>query len=142
MSCFWDTLFRNINHEPRSVFVIDYYAKKEYDLIDYYKKIPKNIQELCLLFKEKNKLTKHVICNGEQITEKQMKENYEHIKNYDTKTMNSGYLCSTFDPFLFLTSELFEVKVINNYMTFQIVYENRNKNNYEIIVNNNDSHMW
>ena len=71
-----------------------------------------------------------------------MKENYEHIKNYDTKTMNSGYLCSTFDPFLFLTSELFEVKVINNYMTFQIVYENRNKNNYEIIVNNNDSHMW
>lgn len=141
MSCFWDTLFRNIKYEKKSFFVIDYYSGKEYDLVSYYKNEPKNIKELCLLLKNKNKLTKNALCNGEKITEKQMKENFEHIKDYDISTINNGYFCSTFDPFLFLISELYEVKVINNYMTFKIIYDYE-YSNHEITINNNDAHMW
>ena len=143
MSCFWDTLFRNIQHEKKSFCLVNHYSNKGYNgLVNYYQNEPSNRTELCLLLKKKNKFTRNVLCNGEEITEKQMKENFEHVKDYDISTMNNGYFCSTFDPFLFLISELYEVKIINNYMTLKVIYDNKKNSNYEIIVNNNDSHMW
>ena len=94
-----------------------------------------------IYLKENNKFTHNVRWNGEVLTKKQLEENFQHVKDYDVKTINNGYLCSTFDPFLLLISEIYNVKVINNYMDYKIIYDNINSRK-EITINNNNSHMW
>jgi len=141
MSCFWDSLFRNLI-QKKSFFLINHYSNKEYhDLYRYYDKDIKNVLDLSLYLKENNKFTHNVRWNGEVLTKKQLEENFQHVKDYDVKTINNGYLCSTFDPFLLLISEIYNVKIINNYMDYKIIYDNINSRK-EITINNNNSHMW
>jgi len=51
--------------------------------------------------KARNQLVGNVLWNGEEISEKMQKENYQHIKDYSTQTVKQGYICSINDPFLF-----------------------------------------
>lgn len=67
--------------------------------------------------KEQNSFvyTNQVKWQGATLTRKCRIENYYHIKHYDTRTINNGYLCSVCDPFLILICALFQTNIIHNF---------------------------
>jgi hypothetical protein len=67
--------------------------------------------------------TPHVLWNNELLTKKQLDENHEHVLNLDVGSIRGGYDCSTFDPFLFLISQLFKIHIIHDYNGHIITYQ-------------------
>jgi hypothetical protein len=128
MTCFWDGLIKAIDN-------------KAFQVIGYRRK-PSPKQFVSLL-KNHNRKTRSVICNGEYLTNKQLNENYQAIKELDINRIHNGYYCSTFDPFLFLVSELFLLDIYHKYNRTCIIYQNiRNRHNNKIKVFSNRSHFW
>ena len=125
MSCFWDTLIKNIKRED---------LKKILNLNT------SNPTEFAELLKKNNIKTKNVMWNDIKITDKQLEENYNHIKDYNSSSIKNGYDCSTFDPFLILISEIFNISINHNYLGNSIKYTNNH--NYTINITSNKGHMW
>ena len=98
MSCFWDSLTQALTNEELKVL-----------------EIKRNTLELIKIIKIVNKLTPNVLWQGKSLSPKEMKENHEHVKNYDSKTYNQGYMTSSADPFLILFAELFGWNITFNY---------------------------
>ena len=71
----------------------------------------------------KNKITDNVVVNGEELTEKQKKENYERIRKIGN--IKNGYLMSSFDPLLVLICELYETNLVHNFNGHKIIYTNK-----------------
>jgi len=126
MSCFWDTLINKINKN-------DIHNVLKIDNIN-----PTNFAKELI---KKNKLVNTILVNNKETTKNQQKENYEHIKDYDISTINDGYNCSTFDPFLILISDLFSITINNNYDNNLIIYKPIAHSRYIIELKNNKSHM-
>ena len=74
--------------------------------------------------KQKNCKTTDVKWNGQNLTSLQLKENMEAIKELKINTIQRGYFCSTFEPFIFLYAQLFTVNVSHNYMGHMMKYTN------------------
>lgn len=89
--------------------------------------------------KEHNIRTKHVIVCSDQmasgsddilpdfmkdgkLSESQIEENFESIKEFDPNTIDDGYYCSTCDPFLILICEIFKINILHNYCGNMIKY--------------------
>ena len=68
------------------------------------------------------KKTKDIKWNGETLTDKQLEENFEHIRDFNVNSIGGGYLCSTCDPFLFLVCQLFQVDINHNYRGYMMRY--------------------
>jgi hypothetical protein len=76
-----------------------------------------------------------------------MQENKERIKNFDISSIISGYDCSTFEPFLFLISQIYRVDIKHNYNGNMITYKyigNTDKNicNKLLYFNSDRGHFW
>lgn len=129
MSCFWNTIINKLENN---------------DLINFFNGTVKSVKpdQFAYLLKEKNKKTNNILWQDNDLTERQKEENLEHIKNYDIKTINDGYLCSTCDPFLFLICELFEISIINYYNNLKLEYKNKIKSRYTISLRSDNGHMW
>lgn len=48
---------------------------------------------------------------GDEVGEKQRRENAAAVQNYDTKTVGEGYWCGSCDPFLLLVSHVAGVHI-------------------------------
>lgn len=94
--------------------------------------------------KNNNTPTTHILCNDVHITEKQIIENTNAIKELDERTIHNGYLCSTFDPVLFLVCELFKISIHHNYHSSKICYTNTlyNQPNHIYKVSSDLGHFW
>jgi len=126
MSCFWDTLIKNI--------------KKE-DLTNILNITTTKPLDFCNGLKGMNCKTENVFWNGSRITEKQYEENIEWINEYQPNTIGNGYDCSTFDPFLFLITEIFQIEIQHHYNGTFIQYQYKNPR-YSIKIQSNKGHMW
>lgn len=128
MACFWNSIIDRLNKD------------------EYFKKINNNIklipEHLILSLKENNRKTNNIIWQNNELTNKQKEENFEHIKLYNVKDIYNGYYCSTFDPFLFLICDLFDISITNYYNNNKIEYNNKFKSRYTMILYNNKGHMW
>tara|TARA_X000000950_G_C13684958_1_gene565531 strand:+ start:333 stop:719 length:387 start_codon:yes stop_codon:yes gene_type:complete len=128
MACFWNSIINRLNKD------------------NYFKQINNNIRlipkHLVLSLKKNNRKTNNIIWQGEELTEKQKDENFEHINSYNIKDIYNGYYCSTFDPFLFLICDLFDISITNIYNNNKIEYINKFKSRYTMILYNNKGHMW
>lgn len=128
MACFWNSIINRLNKD------------------NYFKQINNNIrlipEHLVLSLKKNNRRTNNIIWQGEELTEKQKDENFEHINSYNIKEIYNGYFCSTFDPFLFLICDLFDISITNIYNNNKIEYINKFKSRYTMILYNNKGHMW
>lgn len=128
MACFWNSIINRLNKD------------------NYFKQINNNIrlipEHLVLSLKKNNRRTNNIIWQGEELTEKQKDENFEHINSYNIKEIYNGYYCSTFDPFLFLICDLFDISITNIYNNNKIEYINKFKSRYTMILYNNKGHMW
>lgn len=127
MSCFWDTLLKRI---------------KSNDLIYLLNNDKITPINFALKLKKKNKIVKNIIINGKKITKNQQNENYNHIINYNINTINDGYYCSTFDPFLILIANIFSITINNNFDNNLIIYKPYIYSRYEIELKNNKGHMY
>ena len=94
--------------------------------------------------KQQNVLCKGIKVNEEELSQQQLKENFEAIQNYNTKDVNKGYLCSTCEPFLCLLSHLSGCRIVHEYNRVSITYEpwETKNSNHEIVFKSNTSHFW
>lgn len=111
MTCFWDGIISSLDINDYKKIGID---KKP------------SPRDFVINLKKHNIKTSNVLWCNNKITDKQLGENYEAINNYDIKTINKGYFCSTFDPFLFLISEIFKLNIQHCYLKNTINYKNIN----------------
>ena len=111
MTCFWDGILHNLTNED---FQRTFQINK-----------PTNTNFVNLL-KNNLRKTKDLTWNGETLSENQLNENYEHIRDFDVNSIHNGYLCSTCDPFLFLVCELFNIDINHNYCGYLMKYKVRN----------------
>lgn len=140
MTCFWDGIIQSL---LKNKIIPNNSSKKPIDFVKY--------------LKEHNKKTINVTCNNEKLTDKQLQENYEHINQLKIENINQGYDCSTFDPFLFLVSQHFQVDIIHRYCNIPIKYtytlpKNKDskiiyntqvhQNKKTLIVFSNKRHFW
>tara|TARA_B100001093_G_C26477166_1_gene863199 strand:- start:296 stop:685 length:390 start_codon:yes stop_codon:yes gene_type:complete len=108
MTCFWDGILNNLTNDD---FQINFKINKP------------NNKGLVIFLKEQNsKETKNIKWNGTQLRDQEIEENFIHIKDYNVKSMNGGYLCSTCDPFLILICTIFNVNINHNYCGHMIKY--------------------
>ncbi len=99
--------------------------------------------ELLQKIQKENTKTDDIYWNNEKLTEKQLEENFAHIKNLSYKEdIPNGYLCSACDPLLFLISEIFEVSIQHDYMGHQIVYHNKNAGSKKICFGSDSDHFY
>ena len=86
-------------------------------------------------------MTENIKCNDEYLTELQLIENFEWIKNI--RKPLKGYDCSTCDPLFFLVCQLYNVSIHHNYNGHMIKYQNMNDvKPYIIRLKSNSEHMW
>ena len=118
MTCFWEGILSSLdNHDLK--------------LINISTKPP--ILQFINTLKNKNTKTNHILWNNNQITSKQLIENFTHVKDFSTSNINNGYLCSTFEPFLFLIAQLFSIDIIHNYNGNIIKYTNIEKSRKTVL---------
>ena len=98
MTCFWDAIRNCLNISEG------------------------NEQFICMLKNENRKCTS-VKWNNEKFTDKQLEENFEHVKNFNEKTINNGYDCSICDPFLILICEKYKARITHTFLSYPMVYE-------------------
>lgn len=111
MTCFWDGLLNNL---------------KEDDFQRIFQVNKPNNKNFVKLLKNNNRKTKNIKWNGEIFSEKQLEENFIHIKDFNENSIDNGYLCSICDPFIVLICELFIVNINHNYCDYLMTYTNSN----------------
>lgn len=126
MTCFWDGIMNSLEKEDRNILGIK--DRNIYTLIDKLQKISCPTKEM----KWQNKL----------ITESQINENIEHIKAYNKHNAPMGYLCSTFDPFLFLLSYKLKKSINFIYCGNKIRYDPPNPKGKCLNYKCNRGHFW
>ena len=106
------------------------------DLRKKYKLSNKKLSPLNIIkfLKSNNRKTENVEWQCTELTKKQLAENVNAVRayKYKSKLIMDGYLCSTFDPFLFLFAELMEVT---------IEHENVKKSRCIIKLRSSESHI-
>ena len=111
MTCFWDGILHHLKKKDfQRVFEID----------------KPNNKNFVQLLKSNLTKTKNIKWNNQTLTDKQLEENYEHIKNFKVNSISKGYLCSTCDPFLLLVCKLFQVNINHNYCRNMMRYQIEN----------------
>lgn len=107
-----------------------------------------NIRQIVCALKKRAVKTVNVRWNGQPLTEKELEENLEHIRDYSVNTVANGYLCSVCDPFLLLVCELFKVNIHHKYLKTLIKYTIHDAENESGIfpstlhIASNRGHFW
>ena len=127
MSCFWDTLLRKINKDDIQ------------NILSLNTLTPNAFSET---LKKHNIPTDNVLWMNREINSQMKKENMMHIKEYDSSTIQGGYLCSTCDPFLLLITELFQLEIIHHYNQTINNYKHKTNIKNTITLHYNKGQMW
>lgn len=90
MSCFWETLYNT------NLFL----SISKQNIIQYIKSQNKKV---------------NCIVNKKKLTEKQINENYDAIKELKPESYNNGYLTSMCDPVLCLLCNLLNIHIIHEW---------------------------
>ena len=130
MSCFWSSLIQKISIEDFKIY------------LNYNNNNKPNPQNFAELLKNNNRKSDNIYWNNIKPSLKQMDENYEAVNCYNTNTVNDGYFTSTFEPFLFLVAEIFEVTIEHCYNGYNQVYENKKKSRTIWRFGSNTGHFY
>lgn len=113
-----------------------------YDRIIKELKLKKTTPDKLLKYLQKNnKLTTNVLWQYEELSTKQLQENYNRIK--EISNTDQGYDCSTCDPLLLLICELYCVSITHTFSDSMVVYTNINANSKKrLIISSSLDHMF
>lgn len=119
MSCFWDTLIKNLELKITCKEFIEY-------------------------LKINNTKTKLIKWNNNMLDNKELNNNYKHIELLNPETYNKGYYCSCCDPVLLLISKLYNVNIEHYYLNNKMTYNNcyKKETNKTIVLYSDSGHMW
>lgn len=132
MACFWIGILGALDNATINTFI-----HKPYN--DAKPRPPEFIN----ILKKYNVKTRDILWNESELTEKELEENFEHIRDYNLSKINQGYDCSTCDPFLLLVAQLFKVNITHNYNGHVIKYTvKNNKGIRQLKVRSNQGHFW
>ena len=101
--------------------------------------------KLLSYIKHNNVITSDVLCNGVVLSELQLHENFNRIKNLDKKKIGHGYDCSACDPLLCLICKLYKVTIVHDFCGNIIKYTitgNDKHHNKTIKFYSNSGHFW
>ena len=135
MTCFWNTIINKLKNKDL-IYLFNYNSIGN-PIVRSVK--PDHFAHLLI---KNNMKTNNVLWQNKDLTEKEKEENLEHIKSFDIRTINNGYLCSICDPFILLICHLFKISIIHFYNNIKIEYKNKIKNRYIIILKSDNGHMW
>ena len=110
MTCVWKGL---LNCLEKSDFLKFGISKK-----------PKEL-EFVKFLKSKNRICYKVRWQQQSLTKQFLDECYNAVNEFNESSIRRGYLCSTCDPFIILTCELFKVNILHVYCGNQILYETK-----------------
>tara|TARA_Y100000590_G_C14976129_1_gene734373 strand:+ start:58 stop:450 length:393 start_codon:yes stop_codon:yes gene_type:complete len=128
MTCFWDGLLAGLTKE---------------DFTTFHLKHKPNVKAFIQLLQKSAVRTTHVVCNGTQPTEQQLTENLEAVREFNINTIHGGYDCSTFDPFLFLVAELFNLNITHTYLKKHVIqYNNTHHEKRKLRFMSDRGHFW
>ena len=129
MTCFWDALISSIKNEDfHNIFNYEYNLRPH----------PK---EFVSLLKNKNIITNNVLWNNTELSKQQLDENFHAINQLDDNSINNGYDCSIFDPYLFLICEILEITIEHNYNGHLITYKHKKNIRYLLKFKSNTNHF-
>jgi hypothetical protein len=124
MTCVWNSLIHGLEDHLSEISLP--YKVKPYDFV-------KKIKSL-------NTLIATIIVDDEELTKKQIQENFDAIKEFKVEHINEGYYCSTCDPYLILICHVFSCSIHHNYNGHIIKYEHV-KPRFILHLQSNRSHM-
>jgi len=139
MTCFWDGI---LHHLKENDFKTVFNCSKNIN-----RKLRENFVKLLQKKLKDNSKDKFIIqnqdikWNGENLSKQQIEENYIHIKDFNSKSVYNGYLCSVCDPFLIYISILFNVNINHNYCGHVMKYTNINSKR-TLKFKSNRGHFW
>jgi len=126
MTCFWTGILNALKAD-------------DYKFIQNKKK---PMKDFINFLKAKNCITHNVYWNGQKIRDQEKIENFYGVKDYDTKQISKGHLCSTCDYFLLLISELFCVNIDHYYLNKPMRYRNLKLARKTLVFRSNYGHFW
>jgi len=126
MTCFWDGIINSLDNDDINLLNL-----KE-----------KNIINLINILKIRNCPTYNIKCQNQILTDNQIKENMNHITDYNINDASKGYLCSTFDPFLFLLSHILNKPIHFMYCGHKIIYLPSDSNKKPLNYMCDKRHFW
>ena len=106
MTCFWDSILSCLKEDDYKFANIGRGNRKHF------------ITQIKL----RNRPMKSVKWQGKNLTDQEIKEHMEAIKDYNVNGIGSGHLTSICDSFLLLICELFNVSIIHRFLRTNIVY--------------------
>jgi hypothetical protein len=127
--CFWEAIISSI---PQKDFE---------EIFKYTSGLKPHPHEFVKILKDNNIVTNNVFWNDEELIKNQIDENFTAINELDINGINKGYLCSIFDPFLFLVCELLKITIEHNYNGHLMVYKHKIENRYTLNFKNNTGHF-
>lgn len=87
-----------------------------------------------------NRKTRGMRVNGHLLRERELHENFEAVRDFQERSIHSGYYCSTSDPFLLLIADLYKLNIVHKYMQVTISYTNPEACR-QIVVQSDAGHM-
>jgi len=79
--------------------------------------------------------------NNIQLTQKETEDNYNSINEIKPTDIGNGYLCSGFEPVLFLISYLFGYTIKHIFNKIEIIYNNPNSKG-ELVFGSTTTHFY
>ena len=125
MTCFWDGLLKGLQDSDFKPFN----EKKT------------NRNDLIQFLKKYNQETPDILWNGIKIHDKELKENYIAVRDYNITNIGNGHLCSTGDYMLALICSLFNINIYHQYLQKTMKYE-KPKNTINLHVRSDKGHFW
>ena len=138
MACFWNGILKQLRQNKQNLPLL-------------LQPIPNSPSTFVKFIQSNNVKATNVEVNGIRLTEQQINETQDAIKNgYSPNKVNSGTLVSTFDPVLILLCQLSEMNINHKYMNNNIQYtyiKSEQKNNktispFTMNFGSNSGHFW
>lgn len=131
MTCFWDGIVRSMDEKDYSKLGIQ--------------KLKNHLQNIYQIIQAcKNKSQSHnlsLLWQNKPVTNKEIEEIKEAIRDYNSKGIHNGHLTSICDPFLCFFSSFLGHKITFHYMTNHIIFEPSTTITKEVFYRANRGHF-
>lgn len=127
MTCFWDSIYNSLNQT--------HFQQLQCNRNN-------NLKEFIINLQNTKTTLSNVTWQNNPLTQKEIDEHIQAIREYNVDNINNGHLTSSCDLFLLLLSDLLEIGIDHNYLGHKIEYRNKNNNTTILTFGSNKGHFF